>query len=85
MMQSVVNILLHLCKWVMSLFHITHSIDATELQRGEGDDDGEELPAHCSVLNQLHHRVAANALQGNFLFQHLLHLDAVVLVAPQPT
>lgn len=30
---------------------VTHSIDATELQREEDDNNGEELPANSSVLN----------------------------------
>lgn len=29
----------------------THSVDATELQRNEDDDNGEELPVNCLVLN----------------------------------
>lgn len=66
------------------MLRVTHGVDATELQCGEGNDDGEELPADCSVLNQLHHRVAANVLQGGVLLQHLLHLPAVVIFAPQP-
>lgn len=37
-------VLFLLCNSVLSLF-CTHSIDATELQRCEGDNDGEELPA----------------------------------------
>lgn len=62
---------------------MTHSVDATELQRRVSDKDSQELPAHTPVLNQLQHRVVADALLGGFLLQHLLHLCAVVLVAPQ--
>lgn len=60
----------------------THGIDATELQCGEGNEDGEDLPAQCLAPNQLHHWVVSNTLQSSFLLQHLLHLNAVVLVAP---
>lgn len=69
---------------LVCVFGVTHGVDATELQYGEGNDNGEELPANRPALDQLLHRAAANALQGGFLLQHLLHLCAVVLVAPQP-
>jgi hypothetical protein len=64
--------------------HETHSVDATELQGGEGDDDGEELPAYILVQDQVQHSVAADSLHGGVLHQHLLHLRTVVSVAPQP-
>lgn len=63
---------------------ITHSVDAAELQRGEGNDDGEELPANWLVPDELHHRVAANFLNRGVLLQHLLHVHTVVLVPPEP-
>lgn len=73
----------HLLSRVSRRLHATHSVDATELQRREADGDGQELPAQAPVLDQLQQRVAADALQGGLLLQHLLHLRAVVHVAPQ--
>lgn len=81
--QLFVKVLLPLIICMLRLLHMTHSVDATQLQRRVADEDGQELPTHTRVLNQLQHRVAANALLGSFLLQHLLHLCAVVLVAPQ--
>lgn len=62
---------------------MTHSVDATQLYGGVAGQDGQQLPASAAVLNELQHRVVANAPLGRFLLQHLLHLRAVVLVAPQ--
>lgn len=78
-----VKVLPSLIMCVLRLLHMTHSVDATELYGRVADDDSQELPANTPVLNQLQRRVAANALLDGFLLQHLLHLRAVVLVAPQ--
>lgn len=41
---------------------VTHSIDATELQRDERDEDGEELPADVVVEEEVHESVDLHAL-----------------------
>ena len=78
-----VKVLLPVISCMLRLLDMTHSVDATKLQRRVGDEHSQELPAHTPVLDQLQHRVVANALLGGLLLQHLLHLRAAVLVAPQ--
>lgn len=34
---------------VVNILHVTHCVDATELQCDKGNGDGEELPADCLV------------------------------------
>lgn len=64
-------------------YAVTDRVDATELQRGEADQDGDQLPADGSLAKQLYHRVTVDVLQHGFLLHHLLHLSAVVTITPQ--